>query len=301
MSIIAFVMIVLSAVLHASWNLIAKKSTMSIAFYTVICTTACLSWVHTQFWTPVPIWDMPLRFWCYLAGSVLSDALLYCIGLKLAYRTMEMSTAYPMMRSLPLLLTAMLTAILGWGKELTWLEITGMTIVFAGCLMMPLARFSDFNVRNYFNLKILFVLLVASGTTGYTIFDNQAQAVLRECVSGISKPVLSMSFYSTRGIFLSSTLLLMTMCIKDERKNLFSFIKEINFRPVAAGCCASITYILVLMAMNYVTNVSYVQAFRQVGLVLGVLGGILLLGEKFTPPKIAGVLMITGGLVITVI
>ena len=55
------------------------------------------------------------------------------------------------------------------------------------------------------------------------------------------------------------------------------------------------------MAMNYVTNVSYVQAFRQVGLVLGVLGGIILLGEKFTPPKIAGVLMITGGLVITVI
>ena len=32
MSIIAFVLIIVSAVLHASWNLMAKKSTMTVPF-----------------------------------------------------------------------------------------------------------------------------------------------------------------------------------------------------------------------------------------------------------------------------
>ena len=73
MNILAFIFIVLSAVLHASWNLIAKKSYMSQALYTVICTTAMLIWLHTQFWAPVPIIRMPWQVLLLIAGSVASD------------------------------------------------------------------------------------------------------------------------------------------------------------------------------------------------------------------------------------
>ncbi len=67
------------------------------------------------------------------------------------------------------------------------------------------------------------------------------------------------------------------------------------------GMFASCAYTQVLIAMNYVKNVSYVQAFQQLGLVFGVAAGILILKEKKTAPKFLGVTLILLGLVLTVL
>ena len=147
MSFFAFILIVFSAGLHASWNLLAKRATMSVAFYTAICITAMSCWLHVQFWTPLAMWSLPGLFYIYLFSSVACDVL-YCTGLVRAYRTMEMSTAYPMMRALPLLLTAAVTMLLGWGKSLNICALLGMAVVFAGCLMMPMQNFQDFKLKN---------------------------------------------------------------------------------------------------------------------------------------------------------
>ncbi len=300
MSLTAFLLLLLSVTFHASWNLLAKKSVMSIACYTIICLTSALCWVHMQFWTPVDVLGLPGKYYIFMACSVCSDVL-YCLGLVRAYRTMEMSTAYPMMRSLPLLLTAAVTTIFGWGKPLTGMAITGMAVVFTGCLFMPLASFKNFRWSNYVNVHLLFILLVACGTTGYTVFDSQAQAILRAAVTDVSKPVLSLTYYSSRGILLSATLLMLLFSLKPERENLRRFIKERNFNPVFAGLFATCAYSLVLIAMNYVSNVSYVQVFRQIGLLVGVAGGIIILKERCSAPKIIGSLLIVSGLVMTVI
>ena len=302
MTFFAFILIVCSAGLHASWNLIAKRSTMTVSFYAVICMTAASMWLHTQIWTPVAVWSggLPKLFFVYIICSVISD-LCYCLGLVRAYRTMEMSTAYPMMRSLPLLLTAAVTSIAGWGAPLTPLALLGMAVVFVGCMVMPLKDFSSFKWRNYVDSKMFFVFLVACGTTGYTIFDSQAQSVLRETYPDLAKPVISMTFYSTRGIFLSTLMGISVLCLPGEKKNFAAFFKERNWMPFLAGAFASLTYITVLMAMNYVTNVSYVQVFRQLGLIFGLLGGIFILKERFAMPKIVGVVLIITGLVVTVL
>ena len=60
---------------------------------------------------------------------------------------------------------------------------------------------------------------------------------------------------------------------------------------------ATSAYILVLLAMHFVTNVSYVQAFRQMSLPLGAFLGIAFLKEKATSPKLAGLTLIVGGLI----
>lgn len=58
MTLTAFMLIVLSAGLHASWNMVARKNRMTVPFYAVICTTAMLAWLHVQFWTPVTVWSL---------------------------------------------------------------------------------------------------------------------------------------------------------------------------------------------------------------------------------------------------
>lgn len=303
MTLIAFILIVSSAILHASWNLLAKKYHMSLPFYATICSTAMLMWIHVQFWTPVPVWHLPWPFWASLAASVCSDALIYCGGLVMAYRYMDMSSAYPMMRSLPLLLTVGVTALFGMGKPLNAYALIGMIMVFAGCMCMPLKKFSDFDWRSYLSKNMFFIIMCACGTTGYTVFDSLCQNILQREVAGmgISKPILSVSYYSTRGIMLSSTLMMLSLAIPRQRKHFAAMWKECKWAPFAAGFFASLTYVLVLMSMNYVTNVSYVQVFRQLGLLVGLFAGIFILKERGTLPKFIGVFLIITGLIMTVI
>lgn len=300
MSWIAFVLIVTSAGLHAGWNLLAKKSKMTPAFYTILCTICAFFWWHTVLWTPLEISELPLRFWLCLAGSIASDVL-YCFGLSAAYNRLEMSTAYPMIRALPLLFIALLTTVLGLGAPLSLAAVTGMVVVFAGCLLMPLTDLTHFRWQNYLNKDILFVILVALGTTGYTIFDSQAIRTITESVSGISKPMISLTYYATRVITLTITLWCLVLLSPAGR----AVVRDVWIRrdrtALYAGLFASCSYVLVLLSMGYVTNVSFVQVFRQMGMLIGVALGIFLLKEKCTLPKIIGVTLIVLGLILTVL
>ena len=107
MSFLAFILIFFSAGLHASWNLIAKRSRMDLAFYAVIVLVDALMGAWVWFALPLRLSQLTFGFYAVLCGTALSE-LLYCFGLVMAYRKMDMSSAYPMMRSLPLLLTALL-------------------------------------------------------------------------------------------------------------------------------------------------------------------------------------------------
>ena len=300
MTFTAFLLIISSATLHASWNLLAKKSKATLPFYATTSLIATLCWTHSQFWTPINIWSLPALFWVFACCSVVGDTL-YAVGLVRCYRTMEMSSAYPMMRSLPLLLTFAVTAIFGLGKAPTVTSSIGMGVVFIGCMMIPLLKFSDFSLSRYCNKNMIFLLTVACGTTIYTVFDSLSQQVVREALPEVSKPILAMTYYSTRGLMLAAVLWMIIFCSPAERANLRDMIRSKDRSAVFAGLAASGTYILVLIAMNYVTNVSYVQVFRQIGLLIGMAAGIIILKEKFTIPKLVGVLLIISGLILTVV
>ena len=301
MTVTAFLLILLSAGLHASWNMVAKKNRMTVPFYTVICTTAMMFWIHVQFWTPVVVWSLPGKFWLMLYASVFSDAI-YCLGLMEIYKRMEMATAYPVMRSLPIILTTLAATLLGWGKPLTAVSCLGFLIVFFGAFIMPLNSFSDFKLSHYLNMNMLFILVAACGTTGYTIFDSQAQHVLKSCAQEIPASLRSLTYYSTRGMALSSTLWLICFLFKSNRQDLLAFRdRKLLKQGILAGIFASFSYLLVLCAMNYVTNVTYVQVFRQLGLPIGMVLGVLILKEHCTLNKIIGLVLILTGLIISVL
>ena len=167
---------------------------------------------------------------------------------------------------------------------------------------MPLNRFSDFRLSNYLSWDMLFILTVACGTTGYTVFDSRAQEILRECCGEVSAPLRSLAYYSTRGIALSLTLWSATALLPVCRRELGEIVRSGHFRSgMLAGCFASFSYVLVLCAMNYVTNVAYVQVFRQLGLPIGMMLGVLILKERCTRTKVLGVTLILAGLTVSVL
>ena len=300
MTPLAFLLIVFSAGLHASWNLMAKRSSMCIAFYAVLALFSCMVWQHVWFWTPVHYFSLPPLFYLCIAGVICCEGI-YCTWLAKTYRTMEISTAYPMMRALPLIIIPVIMALTGWGKPLSFCAVSGLLIVFTGCLLMPLKDFSDFHLKNYINKRMLSILLVACGIAGYTILDSQGQAVLRSAYPELSKPTVSLSYYVFRGTLLTIVLFAVLFNNREERKNLAEYIRKRNWVPALAGIFSSLTYSSVLVAMNYVTNVTYVQIFRQMGLVIGVAGGIIILKERCTATKITGVTLILLGLAVSVL
>ena len=64
---------------------------------------------------------------------------------------------------------------------------------------------------------------------------------------------------------------------------------------------AALAYVLILVAMNYVTNVSFVQAFRQLSLPLSAFLGFLILKEKISILRWIGLFLIMSGLALSLL
>ena len=67
---------------------------------------------------------------------------------------------------------------------------------------------------------------------------------------------------------------------------------------MVTGVVIMATYGLVLASMAYVTNVSYVAAFRQLSIPIGAILGITLLHEPRYLPKLIGIGIVCIGLIL---
>lgn len=297
MTFSAAVLIILSVMFHATWNLIAKKSVMTISFYGLLSFYTVVVTSNVLFWTPVRYTRLPGSFYLALLLTVICDTT-YGYGLSHSYRKLDMSCAYPVMRSLPLLLTMPLSVALG-GKSLPWHAVIGMLIAFSGCLLMPLERFRDFDWKFYFSRNMLFIFVAACGTTGYTLMDSRAQAIMRETFPDCGKPMISVSYYAIRCLALCSMLALCNLAVPADRRTYLGLFRRLDWHPVLAALAAVLAYTLVLMAMNHVSNVTYVQMLRLLALPAGLFAGIFILRERGAPPKYAGVALILSGMALT--
>ena len=300
MTFTAFLLILVSAILHASWNLLSKARRPSLVFYMQSSFTASLLWltfivwgIHKVNWAAVPGW-MYVMFICSVIAEVV-----YFIGLANAYKRTDISMAYPMARALPVLFTAVLTYVFALGKPLSLLSMIGMFLIFIGCFVMPMTSFKDIKLKNYFNVCFIFIVLAACGTTGYTIFDSQALKALSGTFDPADKVIVSCMYLGMMEFSIATTLLCMVPWIKTERQEMkMHFCRSLA--PSLAGLFSSSAYCIILLAMPLVTNVSLVQAFRQISLPVCFAAGVFLLGEKITPPKTAGLILIVSGLVLSV-
>ena len=297
MTVTATILLIISAFTHAGWNLISKKEYPTQAFYLVANTFGVICILPILFFYRGIIHFIPASVWIFIVISGFFLAA-YLATLAGAYRAGDISIAYPLIRSLPVIFVFIATLILGKGHEVSWFLIAGIILIAAGCMVLPMQSFGEIQLKAYQNLCCFLAILSALGVAGYTIVDDEALRQLREFSGMPFSPIEGTLVYMVlEGISCSTWQGIFVLCNTRERKNINAVFKSGKRAAVITGIGIYLTWGLVLVSMNYVVNVSYVAAFRQLSIPLGAIFGMTLLKEPSYLPKKIGIAAIFIGLV----
>ena len=298
MTLIAFVIVSISAVLHAFWNFIIKRQNPQASFFlkASITSAVILSPILVIFREGLA--NLPGIVWVFLAVTGMVQALYY-IFLASAYRNGDLSLTYPLARSLPVVLVALASVALGRGGQIHPLAYAGFILVAAGCILLPLPKFSDLHMTHYFHKWVLFSILAAICIMGYTLIDDQSMRVLRGIqTSPLSDLGWSLVYIELEAVSISIFLGLFLLTRKPGKSEIPQAKRSDWGIAALTGVIISVTYGLVLLAMGFVTNVSYVLAFRQLSIPIGAGLGMLVGKEPATMPKLVGIALVVAGLVL---
>ncbi|MBI4731409.1 MAG: EamA family transporter [Chloroflexi bacterium] len=301
MTLIALLLVTVSAFTHAFWNFLSKRQNPQAAFFLMasIASAVILSPILVIFGDGLPA--IPLAVWGLIAATGAVQAVYY-IFLAAAYRSGDLSHAYPLARSLPVVLVALVSVMLGRGSQIHPLAYVGFAAVTIGCILLPVPKFSDIHPRHYRHKWVLFALLAAVCITGYTLLDDQSLRILRSLPeTPLSNFGWALLFGELEAISISLFLTVFLLGWGPERRSLMQ-ARGPEWRTAAVmGLIITSTYGLVLLAMAYVSNVSYVLAFRQLSIPIGAALGILVRKEAAYPPKLVGIGVVVVGLILVVV
>ena len=298
MTLTAVILIIISTFLHAGWNLLGKQSRPTALFFSTATLIGALMLLpllvlyHSAlaFFSPV-VWG--LLFCTGLAQAI------YYLGLAEAYNSGIMSVAYPMVRSIPVVLVAFISILLGNGEHFSGIMLGGIGLIVIGAFGLPMAKFKDFSVSNYVNRSNLFALVAALGSVGYSLIDDHALRVLRSTADGAMPSWQIAVVYAFFEAVFSGLWLGIAIFIPGISGESFrvEFSRNLS-KKALTGVGIYLTYTLVLISMAFVRDVSYVVAFRQLSLPIGVMLGIFVLKEPASLPKFFGIVVMVMGLIL---
>lgn len=279
MSGFALMLILIAAVTHASWNLIAKKAGGD-AIFVWLCSTAA-----TVLYGPVAIGVLVARqphlgwseLTCLLGTAVLHTG--YFVFLQRGYRVGDLSLVYPLARSTgPLLSTV--AAIFVLGERPSVVGIMGGLLVLVGIVVLTWT--GEKRKGPGMGTAIAYGLLTGSFIAAYTLLDKFA-------VSNLSLPPILVDYGSNVG----RTLLLLPLATGRWNQVQVEWTTKRGY-VLAVAVLIPFSYILVLTAMAF-TPVSYVAPAREISILVGTIFGSHLLGEGHTVRRIAaGGAMVAG-------
>ncbi len=301
MSTVAIVLVTISAFVHAFWNLLGKRQNSSVAFFFIASAFGALCFSPILLVYRAAFSAIPAQVWLWVGLTSLFE-LVYYVGLAGAYRYGDLSVAYPLLRALPVILVAIITAAYSLGKTLSGLGVIGILLVAVGCLLLPIRSFRRANPAKPMLACWLMVGLAALGTTGYTLVDNQALVNLQTAPGmGLSRVQIAFFYLALSSITITLAMGIYTVILPSGRSELARTWQAGRRMSFITGLLILGTYGLVLAAMEYSTNVSYIAAFRQLSIPLGAALGIVVQREPLYPLKAASIAIIVGGLVMIVL
>lgn len=298
MSLPAILLILVSACLHALWNLISKRGQPASAFFLAagLASTIVFSPLLALYHRALP--SIPAGVWGLLLLTGCAQALYYT-ALAGAYRAGDLSLAYPVARALPVLLVAAASFGLGRGEAISVQGAVGMLLVAAGCLAIPVRQAGLLRSLAAQRQVLAWVCLAALGTTGYLLIDDAALRQLGEIRDfPIHPQAIPFLYLEIENATILLPLSLYVLLNPAERASWRTIRRQAARSAVFNGVLITSGYGLVLAAMTLARDVSYVTAFRQVSIPIGSLLGILALKEPAYPLKLVGIFVIFLGLVL---
>ncbi|KAB0461946.1 EamA family transporter [Vibrio kanaloae] len=294
----AIIIVIISALLHAGWNVLGKSNQGSGASFFLASGFAAAAIL-----TPYLIWyvysvgfaNITIPFWQLLFLSGICQ-IIYLIGLGIAYKQADIGVIYPMARALPVLMVGLGTVLIGY--ELSLNQWIGFALITLGCLFVPLKQFSELRLKAYLNLGVLWALIAAIGTTGYSLIDKEALLLLEPLSTLTITNKHTAIFYLGIQFWAIVIPLSIWLLVTNQRVE-FANAWILRKKATLAGIMMASTYGLVLFAMTMTENVSLVVALRQVSIIFGVVMGIYFLKEKWHMTRGVGVVFIIAGLVIS--
>jgi drug/metabolite transporter (DMT)-like permease len=279
----ALLFILLSAVMHAGWNLILKTTRHKLAFNVFMHASAIA--IFSVFWLlrdgaiPPPAGPvLPLA----LAGGFFFS--IYHVCLTASYERADVSLAYPLTTTGPLYIP--LWAYLFLDERLSLLGVAGILVVFLGAYILQMREFSweglSFPLRNIRLPGVLFALSAGFFYSVGAIVDKQGVTVA---------DVFTYTYYLDIFLFL---FLLGNALLTNSRDQFVEEIRAHWGRGIAAGLTLFLSFTTYRLGLQ-LAKVSYATSVRQVSAIAGVVGGILLFQERFGRIRLLGAALIAWG------
>jgi drug/metabolite transporter (DMT)-like permease len=260
---LALGIVLLSAVLHATWNLYAKRAGGGATFvwiFNCIASAAYLPFAIATIMLQQPVIGWPQIL--FMAGSAVLE-LGYFFALLRGYRLGDLSLVYPLARGTgPLIST--FGAILLFAERPSALALGGMLLIACGAFMLTVAP--SVTVQEGGLGAVGYGLVTGLLIGAYTLWDKYA-------VSTLLTPPLLQYYGSAVG-----QALLLTPYVLRHRAEIGQEWRERRRALLVVGLVSPISYILVLTALA-MSPVSYVAPAREVSILLAAILGSRLLAE----------------------
>ena len=285
-SLSAFALILLAGLIHASWNIVAKKAGGDARFAFFTSVLMMLFWAPLGWWVgrdAVPLWGV--REWAFIGVSGVLHVLYFVILLR-GYRKADLTVVYPLARgSGPLL--ASLAAIVLLGEQITALGLLGIAGVVGGVFLIAggpglLRAAHDPQARARVHKGIAYGLFTGVFIASYTVVDGYAVKVV------LMSPIL----IDYMGNFVRVALLAPSV-LRDLPTA--AVLWRVQWRQaLLVGAISPVAYVLVLYALQQ-APLSHVAPAREVSMLFAALMGGHLLGEGDRMARMLGALCIAAG------
>jgi drug/metabolite transporter (DMT)-like permease len=264
MTFFALALVLVAAVFHATWNLLAKRVGAGGAIFV---------WLFGLFsvfiYAPLALGVIllqgphlgPAQLVFMFGSGVLH--LGYFVVLQRGYAVGDLSLVYPLARGTgPLLATVGAVVLLGERPGVV--AVSGILLITLGVLL--LTREPGSFRGPGLGMGVIYGLLTGGFIAAYTLWDKQA-------VSALLIPPLLQSWATTL-----VTVALLTPLVVRHRKEALSLWQAHKPEVLGIAVLSPLSYILVLTALVF-TPVSYVAPAREISILIGVLMGTQLLAE----------------------
>ncbi len=285
---VAFALVVLAGLLHASWNLAAKKAASGVGFAFVSTV------IGVVLWAPLGVTVLlresgqyGRREWLLIVASAALHVGYFAVLLT-GYQRADLSVVYPVARgSGPLIAVVAATVFLGESPGL--FGFVGVLTIVGGVVLIASGSAGASSIGSPL-IGVQFGLATGFFIAAYSLLDGYT--VKRSAVSPIALDYGSNLF---RMVFLA--LLVAVMAQREATFDLPSFARS-NWRPaLVVGALSPAAYILVLEAVQ-LSEVSKVAPARELSMVFAALFAGRFLQEADVRRRLVGAILIAAGVVV---